>query len=197
MKAKLRIQSIESQSTLFTDQVVVNKTPPPVKVEPEKFSQPLVPVDADRMASKQIVLALDIATATGWCTATASGEWNFKAKNDETQGIRLIRFKAKLNEILTAEKITLVAFEQAFSSGKFPNQLGVELIGVMKIVCMERGVEYKSYPPTTIKKHATGNGQASKETMVLAAQKFKPSIKSNNEADAILLYRLVKEDLSI
>ncbi len=143
------------------------------------------------------LLALDVATTTGWCTHTTSGTWTLTPKKDESKGMRLIRFRAKLRELCELEQINLIVFEQLASYGKFPNFVGAEMQGVLKLFCEESGIEYRSYAPTEIKKFGTGSGGAKKDKMVTAAQKYKPGVTSDDEADAIILYHLAIEDLHL
>ncbi len=143
------------------------------------------------------ILALDVASTTGWCTRTASGTWLLTPKKDESKGMRLIRFKAKLREICEMEKIGLIVFEQLANYGKFPNFVGSEMQGVLKLFCEENKIEYRSYAPTEIKKFGTGSGGAKKDKMVEAARKYKLSVDSDDEADAILLYHLAIQDLQL
>jgi len=48
-----------------------------------------------------------------------------------------------------------------------------------------RGVPYEGVPVGTIKRHATGKGNADKDAMIAAARGFSPA--DDNEADAIAL----------
>ena len=50
-----------------------------------------------------------------------------------------------------------------------------------------RGVPYQGVPVGTVKRHATGRGNASKEEMIVAAHArgFRPS--DDNEADALAI----------
>lgn len=144
------------------------------------------------------ILALDIATNTGFCTTTASGVWNLTPRKNESKGIRLIKFKASLREICELEKINLVVFEGAVTYGKFPNHVAVEMQGVLKLFCEENNIEYKSYMPTEIKKFATGKGNAKKEQVILSAKtRFNYEGFDDNEADAICLYHLALKDLNL
>ena len=143
------------------------------------------------------LLALDIATKTGFCTQTASGSWNLTPKKDESRGMRLVRFKAKLREICEMERINLSVFEQLATYGKFPNFVGAEMQGILKLFCEENNIEYRSYAPTAIKKFGTGRGNAKKDAMVEAAKKYNPSVASDDEADAIILYHLAMQDLQL
>lgn len=142
-------------------------------------------------------LALDIATSTGWCTRTASGTWDFKLKKDESKGMRLIRFRAKLRETCELEQIKLIVFEQLATYGKFPNFVAAEMQGVLKLFCEENKIEYRSYAPKAIKLWGTGSGGAKKLKMIDAAKKYKPDVESDDEADAIILYHFAIDDLKL
>jgi|SRR5882762_3548017 len=143
------------------------------------------------------LLALDIATKTGFCCATASGVWDLAPKRNESSGMRLIRLKAKLSEICQMEKITLITHEQIAVYGKFPNIVGLEMIGVMKHFAEENKINVTAYMPTQIKQYATGDGKADKQVMLSAARAFRPSVIDDNEADAFFLYHLTVFDLGL
>ena len=141
---------------------------------------------------KQTILALDIATKTGWCTKDAHGTWNLKALRDESAGMRLIRFKGKLREIIPSNGITFIAFEMSVGAHQAATNVQSELIGVMKLICLEEGIEFSSYPPSSIKKFATGKGNANKDAMVNAAQELLGMVgDDDNEADAMWIYQYV------
>lgn len=171
--------------------------------KPENFTGSLLkPVwleqDKSQAESLHKLLALDLATNTGWCTRSASGVWDLTPRKSESKGMRLIKLKASLSETCRVESINLIVFEGAVTYGKFPNHVGVELQGVLKLFCEENGIEYKSYMPTEIKKFATGKGNAKKEAMIEAAQTtYGMQGKDDNQADAICLYHLAKKDLGI
>jgi Holliday junction resolvasome RuvABC endonuclease subunit len=147
---------------------------------------------------KTHILSLDVATNTGFCTRNGSGVWNLSPKKDESKGMRLIRFKAKLKDICAVEEINIIVFEGAVSYVKFPNMVGVEMIGVLKLFCEENSIEYRSYMPTEIKKFATGRGNAKKDLMISEAQrKYLMSGNDDNQADALHLYHYALKDLDI
>ena len=62
-------------------------------------------------------------------------------------------------------------------------------MGVLQLGCLEKGIEYKGVGVGTIKKHATGNGHAKKDAMILAATLKWPDINiiDDNHADALWL----------
>lgn len=164
-------------------------------IQSDLFKSSIIVDRSNWQSNLMKVLALDIATNTGWCTSTASGTWHLTPKKDESKGMRLIRFKSKLKEICQLEEIKLIVFEQLATYSKFPNFVASEMQGVLKLFCEEAGIEYKSYAPTAIKKFGTGKGNAGKELMIEAAKKYKNDITSDDEADAVILYQFAKEDL--
>lgn len=139
------------------------------------------------------ILALDVATNCGWATQTASGTWNLTPRKDESKGMRLIRFKAKLKEMVELEKIDLICFEAAAVYGKFPNFVEMEMHGVLKLFCEERSLNYAAISVSEIKKHATGKGNAGKPQMIAAAkEKLGYTGGDDNEADALWILDLAK-----
>lgn len=137
------------------------------------------------------ILALDLATHCGFAHSCGlSGVWDLNVKKDESKGMRLIRFRGKLNEVHRAVGIDLVLFETGVSYGA-KHASGVlvqaELQGVLKLWCEDLSIDYRSYTPSEIKKHATGKGNAKKDIMLAAAQAKWPgiTIKDDNHADAL------------
>ena len=151
------------------------------------------------------LLSLDPATKTGWAffdgNNTISGVFDFKIKRDESGGMRLIRFKARLNEIYNSDPpIDIVVFEAARHAG--PHMQGAlvvqaELQGVLKSWCEEKKIEYRGYSPKEIKKHATGSGNANKDKMLAAAKEKWPDIDiiDDNMADSLFLLDLARKEL--
>ena len=150
------------------------------------------------------ILALDPANKCGYATSFGlSGVWDFTPKRDESKGYRLLLLRSKLTYIQENfdHPLDLVVFEAARNAG--PKRQGAlvvqsELQGVIKLWCEEREIEYRGYSPKTIKKHATGNGNANKKMMVNAAQEFfNEPIESDDHADAMWLLHLVMEELGL
>lgn len=141
------------------------------------------------------ILALDVATKTGWKTSTASGSWDFKVKRGESEGMKLIRFKSKVREMMLLEDIKVVAYERAAGLHKASIIAQSEMIGVLKDLCIELGVEYAAYSAKEIKKFATGNGNAGKPLMVSKAIELGFNPEDDNEADAIHIYRYACNEL--
>jgi Holliday junction resolvasome RuvABC endonuclease subunit len=140
------------------------------------------------------VLALDLGTQTGWALATrdggiTSGTESFKPQRFEGGGMRYLRFKRWLTEIKQcADAIDLVVFEEV------RRHAGVDaahayggFLATLTAWCEHHQIPYKGVPVGTIKKHATGKGNASKDDMIAAAVKRGFAPVDDNEADALAL----------
>ncbi|MEX0313425.1 MAG: crossover junction endodeoxyribonuclease RuvC [Allomuricauda sp.] len=144
------------------------------------------------------ILALDVATKTGWATVTSSGVWDLKPRHGESVGMRVIRFKAKLKELIRTEEIELISYERPSGRNSRAIQTQSELIGVLITLCHENNIEYASYIPSEIKRHATGKGNCNKEQMIEAAKKRWPKVEiiDDNQSDALWLLDMTKQRLT-
>src|SRR5690606_19624010 len=151
------------------------------------------------------VLAIDPATVTGWAHACGeSGVWDCSLKKDESSGMRLLRFRSKLNEVKNLIGVDVVAFE-AGSRGQRNNRalvVQLEIQGVLKEWCEAERIQYVSYSPHEIKKHAlqdVDGKKRTKEKMVQAACNKWPdlNIVDDNHADALHLLDLAMKDLNL
>ena len=142
------------------------------------------------------ILALDIATKTGWKTKTASGTWDLKPNRGESEGMRVVRFKSKVKELVSMEGITIIAYERPAGMHKASIMVASEMVGVLKDLCIEMNINLACYSAQQIKKFATGKGNAGKPEMIEAAKKLGYSPVDDNEADAIHLYHLAQKDVA-
>lgn len=139
------------------------------------------------------ILAIDPATNCGWATDTASGTWDLNVKKDESKGMRLIRLRAKLKEVIKSEGINLIVFERPAGMHKNPIIMQSELQSVIKVYCEDNKLDYRGFSASEIKKFATGKGNCNKEAMVAAAQdKYGLVGNDDNQADALHLLNLAK-----
>ena len=142
----------------------------------------------------QTLLALDLGTTTGWALlardgSITSGSASFKPQRFEGGGMRFLRFKRWLTEIKqSADGIDAVYFEEV------RRHLGVDaahayggFMAHLTAWCEHHQIPYQGIPVGTIKKHATGRGNASKDEMLAAARKLGHSPTDDNEADALAL----------
>jgi Holliday junction resolvasome RuvABC endonuclease subunit len=148
------------------------------------------------------ILAIDPGTLAGWAHSCGiSGVWDLTVKKDESGGMRLIRFRSKLNEIRKEAGIDVVVFEAVRNAAPGMQRalvVGGEIQGVLKLWCEIHGIDYRGYSPTEIKKWATGKGNANKDKMMEAAGVKWPDVKieDNNQADALWLLDLAMSEYS-
>lgn len=150
------------------------------------------------------VLALDIATVTGWAhSCGTSGVWDFRLARDDSRGMRIIRLISRVQEVVSGPGVDLIAFESVTAGrGKNANFNSViiasEMVGALKSFCEARGIEYAGYNISEIKSHAIkGKGKRDKDAMISAARKKWPDteIVDDNHADALWILDLCSERL--
>lgn len=140
------------------------------------------------------ILALDLGQHTGWALAyprgsITSGTELFKAGRFEGGGMPLLRFATWLGELhIKAGPLTTVVFEEvrAHKGTAAAHSYGA-FLGQLTAWCEIHHVPYQGVPVGTIKRHATGRGNAGKDEMITAmrAQGFSPV--DDNEADALAI----------
>ena len=142
------------------------------------------------------ILALDPATECGWAHSRGqSGTWSLRVRSDESDGMRLVRLQAKLDEIKHALGVDLLVFEAARAM-RFGNATRVagEIGGAVKLWATHNGINYRGYSPSEIKRHATGKGNADKLAMFEAARVKWPRVAGEDEADALWLLDLATNE---
>ena len=144
------------------------------------------------------LLAVDPATTSGWATADAYGVWKLTKRANESDGIKWLRFRAELREIIALEGITVIAYERPGGHHVGAVIHHAKLVAVIEELCADLNIEYKGYSSAEIKKHATGKGNCNKQAMIDAAvAKLDYQGSDDNEADALWLYELAAQDLGI
>lgn len=145
-----------------------------------------------------LILALDLATKTGWAHSSGpSGVQDFALKRGDSPGMRWLRLRAWLGELLDLSVTDLIVYEQAHHRGGAPTHVAHALIGHVEAIAAERNIDVTSYHTATIKKHATGKGNSPKPMMVAAAREKWPDVQivDDNHADALWLLDLVQTEL--
>jgi len=128
------------------------------------------------------IVGLDLSlTATGYASATRVA--TIKTATRGTH--RLLELRAKILQLVIGDVADLVVIEDyAFhGQGAHSHELG-ELGGVIRLALFEAHIEFVTVIPSTLKKFATGKGNASKEEMLVAAVRAGAPVSTNNEADA-------------
>ncbi len=144
---------------------------------------------------KNNILAIDPATLTGWAISKeVYGTWQLKTRTDESWGMKLVRFKSKLMEILRAYPIKMIAYERPAGRNTRAIITQSKIIGIIESICTEHDLEYVALSAGEIKKFATGKGNAGKPAMITAAkEKYGYIGDDDNEADALHILHLAKE----
>lgn len=139
-------------------------------------------------------LALDLGTTTGWALRPRDGEIahgfvSFRPQRFEGGGMRFLRFKRWLSEIDTlAGDLQAVYFEEVRRhAGVDAAHIYGGLMATLTAWCEHRNIPYQGVPVGTIKKHATGKGNASKDDMIAAMRGHGHPVSDDNEADALAL----------
>jgi len=138
-------------------------------------------------------LGIDPGTRCGWAVLDAaggriaSGAWDCSVRRGEGAGFRYIRFERCLRELITAFPRTCVGYEEV------RRHMGVDaahvygaIRGHLQRLCEEAGIAYCPIPVGTVKKLATGKGNADKDAMVAASlSRWNHIPVDDNEADAL------------
>ena len=140
------------------------------------------------------ILALDPGTITGWALRGSdghitSGSESFRPQRFEGGGMRFLRFKRWLTELkAVADGIDALHFEEvrrhvstdaAHAYGGF--------LATLTAWCEHHQIPHQGVPVGTIKKHATGKGNAGKDDVIAAARARGHQPVDDNEADALAL----------
>jgi hypothetical protein len=151
-----------------------------------------------------VILALDLGTTTGWALRSANGPVahgfvSFKSQRFEGGGMRYLRFGRWLADMLTLNEpktgaqanltgIGAVYFEEV------RRHLGVDaahvyggLLATLTAWCEHHQIPYQGVPVGTIKRHATGKGNAGKAGVIAAMKALGHPVTDDNEADALAL----------
>jgi len=150
------------------------------------------------------ILGIDPGTKCGWAVIREgvhlfSGVWDLKPRRHDGGGMRFVRLLCKLNEIAGATKIDAVAYEEV------RRHMGVDaahiyggIVATISGWCEERSIPYSAIPVGTIKKQATGKGNATKPDMIAAAERKWPTVAviDDNHADALWIAETMRLSLS-
>ena len=152
------------------------------------------------------ILALDLGTSTGWALrgsdgSVTSGSESFRPQRFEGGGMRFLRFKRWLTELkAVADGIDALHFEEvrrhvstdaAHAYGGF--------LATLTAWCEHHQIPYQGVPVGTIKKHATGKGNAGKGEVIAAMSVRGHTPGDDNEADALALlhWAIAQHDLGL
>lgn len=161
--------------------------------------RPKVVESVRKKLTGHIILAIDPASMLGWATSNGHyGTWDLRTRKDESIGMKLLRLEAKLEEMHALIGCTVVAYERAAGMHKASIMHQSKLIAIIEQWCERKGVQYRAFSATEIKKFATGKGNAGKPAMVKAAQEnLGYTGADDNIADALWILQLAKFELGL
>lgn len=140
------------------------------------------------------ILALDLGTQTGWALrqrdgGVTSGSENFRPQRFEGGGMRFLRFKRWLTELKThAGGLDALYFEEVrrHASTDAAHAYG-GFLATLTAWCEHHQIPYQGVPVGTIKKHATGKGNAGKDDVIASVRVLGHEPCDDNEADALAI----------
>jgi hypothetical protein len=155
-----------------------------------------------------VILALDLGTTTGWALRSANGPVahgfvSFKSQRFEGGGMRYLRFGRWLADMLalsgqqsgsqTGSQTNLTGIGSVYFE-EVRRHLGVDaahvyggLLATLTAWCEHHQIPYQGVPVGTIKRHATGKGNAGKAEVIAAMKALGHPVTDDNEADALAL----------
>jgi hypothetical protein len=149
---------------------------------------------AEPTQNPRTILALDLGTTTGWALRghdglITSGTASFRPGRFDGGGMRYLRFTNWLTEIdRLSGPIEAIWFEEVRRhAGTDAAHVYGGLMASLTSWGELRGVPYQGVPVGTIKKYATGRGNADKQAMIAATRARGFSPVDDNEADAIAI----------
>lgn len=138
------------------------------------------------------VLALDLGTTMGWAMLVddrvVSGANTWRPGRHAGAGMQFVQFRGWLDRLHADVTLGLVAYEEV------RRHLGTDAAHVyggywatLTAWCQGQAVPFLGVPVGTIKRHATGRGNADKAAMLAAARARWPLVGTVDEADALWL----------
>ncbi|MBM3560400.1 MAG: hypothetical protein FJX53_11100, partial [Alphaproteobacteria bacterium] len=128
-------------------------------------------------ARTPVILALDLATTTGYALRTAdgaivSGTASFRPSRYDGGGIRYLRFRAWLEKLVDDAGGIDVAYHEEIRRHLSTDSAHVHggLLATLTAWCEQRGIAYQGVPVGTIKRHIAGKGNASKDEVIAAVK---------------------------
>ena len=140
------------------------------------------------------ILALDLGTTTGWAVRNSRcrivhGTADFRPSRFEGGGMRYLRFGRWLDQTLEITGgVDVVYFEEIRRhAGTDAAHVHGGLLATLTSWCEANGIPYQGVAVGTIKRFATGKGNADKAAMIatIRSRGFDPA--DDNEADAIAI----------
>ena len=148
------------------------------------------------------ILALDLATHTGWACGDADGEPRFGVKVIGKPGEEIGKFASLFDEwffhFVAEEEPRMIVFESPILAAKTTPATARKLMGLAfltELVAYRWGIECREVHLQQVKKFMTGNGRADKAAMIAAARGHGWLVNDDNAADALGVWALAVHTL--
>ena len=153
------------------------------------------------IAGEGAILTLDLGTKTGWALhqtdgTITSGTVEFKPGRFEGGGMAFVRFKHWLDEVRRfADPVVGIWFEEVHAhTGVIAAQVYGGFLGHLTAWAEQQEIPYQGVPVGTIKKHATGKGNASKAEVIESMRRKGHRPSDDNAADALAILHWVMDE---
>ena len=151
------------------------------------------------------VIALDLGTRTGFAIqsgrTTISGTMDFTPKRFESSAMRFVRFRQWITELVMDGPCHIAFEEVRRHMGTDAAHCYGGLLAHLLEITEVNGIACEGIPVGTIKRHATGKGNAGKPLMIDAALNRWPhqDVQDDNHADALCLldYILTRDKIRV
>lgn len=142
------------------------------------------------------ILALDLGTHMGWALSDgASGTFHLQTdaqRRFEGAGMKWLRLRRFLDEV---GMVSLVALEEVrHHTGTDAAHAYGGALAVVTAWCEEKSIPHTAFSVGTIKKHATGKGNANKAAMMKSAVERGWDVVDDNHADALWILDLAMKE---
>lgn len=164
---------------------------------------------------RDVIIGLDLATRSGWAALDLygkrldSGAWPLAPRARQPKTDRWARFNVALTDLLNCyvDRVAVVAIEEPFTEyNRVPGRRqnianpGVAwgLVAIAEMHAHTRGIDCVRYGQSRVKKHAAGNGRASKVQVAAAvSRRLGYSVPGGDEADALAVALTAWERLDL
>lgn len=142
------------------------------------------------------IVSFDLGATFAWATNMETG---LQRGHQTLPGIREERLAAFLEFLARIRPwmrlADVVVYETPFARGRDATRSLWGMAGVLEARATEMGLPVVDVAVSTIKKHATGRGDAPKSTMIDAARRRGYGGNDEHEADAFCLLKYAEENL--
>lgn len=166
-------------------------------------SDPCVTCVIETKSLRSSLLALDLGSRLGWAIqlpdgSITSGTATFRPSRFEGGGMGWLRFRRWLEEMArSARPVGSVVFEEVRRhAGTTAAHVYGGFLAHLTAWCEQADVPYQGVPVGTIKRYATGKGNAGKDAVIAAmhARGFAPADDNEADALALLLWAIAARD---